>query len=98
MSIGQELIGSLKEAAEHAAGRAAPVRETTVNVPQEVDVKRIRERLGLSQEEFALRFGFSIGTLRHWEQGRRFPEGPARTYLKVIDRDPEAVERALAVG
>lgn len=98
MSIGQELIGSLKEAAEHAAGRAAPVRETTVNVPRDVDVKKIRERLGLSQEEFALRFGFSIGTLRHWEQGRRFPEGPARTYLKVIDREPEAVERALAVA
>jgi len=42
------------------------------------------------------RFGFSIKTLRHWEQKQRVPEGPARAYLLVIDRDPEAVKRALS--
>jgi putative transcriptional regulator len=47
------------------------------------------------QEEFAGRFGFSINTLRHWEQGRRVPEGPTRAYLLVIKRNPKAVQKAL---
>ena len=49
----------------------------------------------MTQEEFAGQFGFSINTLRHWEQGRRVPEGPTRAYLLVIDRDPKAVQKAL---
>ena len=51
--------------------------------------------LGLSQTEFAAWFGLSPGTLRNWEQGRRVPEGPARVLLRVIERDPEAVRRAI---
>jgi putative transcriptional regulator len=47
------------------------------------------------QEVFAQRRGFSVNTLRHWEQGKRYPEGPARSYINVIDKDPEAVLRAL---
>ena len=53
------------------------------------------QRLGLTQKEFALKFGFSVGTLRHWEQGQRMPEGPARVLLTIIDHDPVAVEKAL---
>jgi putative transcriptional regulator len=49
----------------------------------------------MTQGEFAGRFGFSINTLRHWEQGRRVPEGPTRAYLLVIDRNPKAVQKAL---
>ena len=49
----------------------------------------------MTQEEFPHTFGFSVNTLRHWEQGKRYPEGPARSYLKVIDREPQAVKRAL---
>ncbi|WP_413993730.1 helix-turn-helix domain-containing protein [Labrys okinawensis] len=49
----------------------------------------------MSQEEFAARFGFSVNTLRHWEQGLRQPEGPARAYLLVIERAPAAVQEAL---
>jgi putative transcriptional regulator len=49
----------------------------------------------MTQEEFAGRFGFSIKTLRHWERKQRGPEGPMRAYLLVIDRDPQAVQRAL---
>jgi putative transcriptional regulator len=52
----------------------------------------------MTQEAFAGQFGFSINTLRHWEQGRRIPEGPTRAYLLVIDRDPTAVQRALRAG
>ena len=66
-----------------------------VHVPDAIDVKAIRTRLGMTQEEFAAGFGFSVNTLRHWEQGRRVPEGAARSYLLVIDRNPEAVRSAL---
>ena len=60
-----------------------------------VDLKKLRRRLGLTQESFAARFGFSLGTLRNWERGRRRSDGPAQILLQVIDREPEAVERAL---
>ena len=60
-----------------------------------VDIAATRRRLGLSQTEFAAWFGISPGTLRNWEQGRRVPEGPARVLLRVIERDPEAVRRAI---
>ena len=59
------------------------------------DVKAIRTRLNMTQEEFAGRFGFSVNTLRHWEQGSRQPEGPTRAYLLVIERAPKAVQKAL---
>ena len=94
----KELVEGLRDAIAYSSGDETKGRMTTVNVPKDVDVKAIRERLGYSQEEFAIRFGFSIGTLRHWEQGQRNPEGPARAYLKVIRYEAPAVERALAVG
>jgi DNA-binding transcriptional regulator YiaG len=64
--------------------------------PEEVDVKSIRERLGLSQEEFAVRFGLDTASLRNWEQGRTRPEKAVRALFRVIERDPAAVERALS--
>jgi putative transcriptional regulator len=60
------------------------------------DVRLLRERLGLSQEAFADRFQLSLRTVQEWEQRRRLPEGPAITLLRIIERDPEAVERALS--
>ncbi|MBF0167808.1 MAG: helix-turn-helix domain-containing protein [Alphaproteobacteria bacterium] len=60
-----------------------------------IDVSAIRKKTGLSQERFARAFQISPHTLRNWEQGRRVPEGPARALLLAIDRDPEAVTRAL---
>jgi len=66
-----------------------------VHIPQEIDVNAIRSKLSMTQQEFAGRFGFSIKTLQHWEQKQRVPEGPTRAYLLVIDRDPQAVQRAL---
>lgn len=95
-TVGQEILGSLEEALAHAEGKNTGARETTIYVPTDIDVRAIRERLGLSQAEFAVRFGFSLGAVRHWEQGRRQPDGPARAYLKVIGKDHEAVENALA--
>jgi putative transcriptional regulator len=57
--------------------------------------KHVRWTMGLSQQEFAKVFGIPIGTLRDWEQGRFEPDGAARSYLKVIARNPKAVRKAL---
>ena len=59
------------------------------------DLKATRERLDLTQEQFALRFGLDLDAVRNWEHGRRTPDTAARSYLLAIDRAPEAVEAAL---
>lgn len=92
--IGEEIITSLKEAIAWAGGEDIPVRVTTVPVPA-TDVRKVRRKLGLSQSQFAARFGFQPSTLKNWEQGRTKPDGPARVLLAVIARHPEAVEDAL---
>ena len=73
--------------------RQAPCR---VHVPEEIDVKKIRVHLGLSQEAFAQTYGFALSAVRDWEQGRRRPERSARILLKIVEKEPEAVTRALA--
>jgi putative transcriptional regulator len=60
------------------------------------NVKLIRAKLGLTQEEFARRFGLPLGTVRDWEQGAHLPDRAAMVLLRVIAREPEAVERALS--
>jgi putative transcriptional regulator len=60
-----------------------------------MDVRVIRERTGLSQADFARRYGFSKRTLQEWEQLRREPTGAARVLLMIIARIPKQVERAL---
>jgi putative transcriptional regulator len=67
-----------------------------IHVPAEIDVKALRRKLKLSQMAFAKRYGFSAARIRDWEQGRSKPDGAVRAYLLVIQREPEAVERALA--
>jgi putative transcriptional regulator len=93
-TAGDRLIASLKEAVAWSQGKHVPARVTTIEVPK-VDVRQIREKLQLSQNEFAARFGFAPASIRNWEQGRRRPEGPARVLLAVIDRHPELVEDVL---
>jgi putative transcriptional regulator len=56
-----------------------------------VNTRKLRDRLGLTQEEFASRYRIPVGTLRDWEQGRKFPDAPARAYLTVIEKDPNVV-------
>ncbi len=92
--VADSIRRGLEEAVAYAEG-TADASGYGVHIPDEIDVKAIRAKLGMTQEEFAGRFGFSIKTLRHWEQKQRVPEGPARAYLLVIDRDPRAVQRAL---
>jgi putative transcriptional regulator len=67
-----------------------------IHVPTRVNVKKIRTRLGLSQESFAQTYGFALSAVRDWEQGRRQPERSARILLKIVEKEPEAVTRALA--
>jgi putative transcriptional regulator len=95
MSNGRKIINGLEEAVAHAKGLGGATKIRVVHVPNTIDVRSIREKLGLSQEEFCLRFGFSLGTVRHWEQGRRYPDGAARVLLTVINRAPKAVCEAL---
>jgi putative transcriptional regulator len=61
----------------------------------DIDVRKLRKKLKLSQNAFAARFGFSPAVVRNWEQGRNRPDGAARILLAVIDRHPAAVEDAL---
>ncbi len=56
---------------------------------------RLRESLGLTQEEFAHQFHIALGTVRDWESGVRRPDGMAKTYLRVIEKIPDAVRQAL---
>lgn len=83
----------LKEAIAHAAGKAKDVK---VYEPKHVDVAALRQRIGMTQEQFAARFGVSVATLRHWERGDRKPQGPALVLLNVIEKNPKAVMQTLS--
>ncbi len=89
----QELIQSVRQAGSIRRGGLEPSRRFEF---APADVRAIRERLALTQSEFALMIGVSVATLRNWEQGRRSPEGPARALLKVASENPEALISALA--
>jgi len=91
--VGKGVIAGLKEAIAHARGEISLV---AYRYPGRVDVKAIRSKLGLSQSEFAERYGFNLRTLQDWECGRVQPPSAVRAYLAVIDRFPANVERALS--
>jgi putative transcriptional regulator len=90
-----KIVAGLREAISYAKGDNGKARVTVFNVPENIEVKKVRESLKMTQAEFALKFGFSLGTLRQWEQGRRHPDGAARVLLTVIKREPGAVNTAL---
>lgn len=93
----EKIMAGLEDALAYADGDST--RGTTHQVKvADVDITRLREKLGLSQDRFAALFGLSARTVRNWEQGVRHPEGPARILLQVIEREPEAVMRALRVA
>lgn len=82
----------LNEAVAHAKGKKVAVK---IYKPETVNVSALRQRMGMTQEQFAARFGFSVATLRHWERGDRTPKGAALVLLNVIQRAPKAVQAAL---
>jgi putative transcriptional regulator len=94
--LGSELLQSMQEALAHAQGKRTRARTHKVAL-KPADIQKARKKLGLSQDQFALAFGVSASTLRKWEQGQRSPTGAAETLLKIIDREPQAVVRALKV-
>jgi putative transcriptional regulator len=69
-----------------------------VTLPDEIDVKRIRKNLKMTQARFSDTFGFSLDAVKHWEGGRRTPEASARAFLTVIAKNPVAVITALHPG
>jgi DNA-binding transcriptional regulator YiaG len=75
---------------------ALSVAVTPRRVPEDVDVRAVRDGLGLTQLEFAARFGLDLDAVQNWEQGRTRPDRNARILLRVIATAPEAVERALS--
>ena len=88
------IMAGLGDALQIAQGRADP--ETyRLHAAATVDVRLIRQKLGLTQSAFAATFGFSVGAVRDWEQGRNAPAGTTRVLLTVIDRKPDAVKEAL---
>ncbi|MEI2802540.1 MAG: helix-turn-helix domain-containing protein [Trichococcus flocculiformis] len=92
-TAGDRILKSAKQALAFAEGKAG--HGCTVHIPEEINVRRIREKLEMSQRDFAEYFGVNLRTVQEWEQGRRVPSGASRNFLCVIDREPEAVRRAL---
>jgi len=89
-----KLAASIREAGEIKAGHRKPSRVYEIRPPE---IRMVRERLDVSQGEFAVMIGVSARTLQNWEQGRREPEGPAKALLTVASRNPAAVLDALHV-
>lgn len=93
-SVGARIIEGLEEAIAWSKGENVAVRVSRVQIP-EVDISAVRHRMGLSQSQFATKFGFPPATLRNWEQGRARPDAPTRVLLAVIAKHPESVEDVL---
>ncbi len=87
-----KIAAGLNEALAIAKGEARPAK---LYVPAEINVKAIRQKLDLSQDDFAAYFGFTIDQIKAWEQGRSRPLGGLRAYLMLIESNPEQVRDLL---
>jgi putative transcriptional regulator len=95
--LGDELVKGLKQAAAHFRGDVK-LPSYEYNIPERIDVRAVRERSGLSQAQFAILYALNPRTVQEWEQGRAEPDLAVRAYLTVLDRNPRAVQRALAAA
>lgn len=96
-----ERVSAMTEAEVTAAARADPdappmTAEQLAQLRRVPDIRALRTRLGMTQEQFADTFRLPLGTVRDWEQGRTRPDAPALALLAVIEREPEVARRALA--
>ncbi len=89
----EEIQEGLQAAIEHAKGNNSKV---ILLKPHTVNVKELRIKMDMTQQQFCAMFGIALGTLRHWEQGDRSPKGPALVLLNVVEKNPQAVMAALA--
>jgi putative transcriptional regulator len=90
-----KIATGLNEALEVARGNAKPSK---LYVPAEINVREIRKKLKLSQDDFAAEFGFTINQIRDWEQERTRPLGALRAYLMLIKNNPKAILKLLRDG
>lgn len=90
-----DMVTGLGEAISFVRGELDP-STYRVHFPNDVDVKAVRQKTGLSQESFAVAYGLSAGTVRDWEQCRRAPDQAARMYLYAIGKDPKGVYTIIA--
>jgi putative transcriptional regulator len=88
----KDLSKSIKEAGKIRRGKVKPFRVFKYDA---IDIRKLRESVDVSQAQFARMIGVSKDTLQNWEQGRRRPRGPAKALLRVFEKDPKAVVRAL---
>lgn len=91
-SVFSSIKQGLEEALEFSQGK---VSKAVVHKFNAIDVKEVRAKVGMTQNEFASAFGISVSTLRHWERGDRSPQGPALVLLNVVAKEPQAVLNAL---
>ena len=94
-TVGERIIEGLEQAVAWSRGEDVPVQVSLVRIP-DVDVRKLRQQMRLSQTQFATKFGFPPATLRNWEQGRVRPDAPTRVLLAVIAKHPESVEDVLS--
>ena len=94
---GSRILQGAREALALARGEVDE-KAYRIHVPASVDVRELRRKLRLSQDQFARRFGFTAARIRDWEQGRSKPDGAVRAYLLVIAREPDTVARALTAA
>ena len=94
-NVGNEIIEGMEEAVKYMRGKKTSAVSHKVIIPDEIDIKTIRLKLKLSRQAFADRYGFSMRTLQHWEQGDRHPQGAARVLLLLLQREPKVVEDIL---
>lgn len=87
-----ELLESVKQAGAIIRNECKPSRRFEYH---DIDIKKIRQKTGLSQTKFADLIGISVGTYKNWEQGRRRPQGPAMALLRIIDNDPQYAMKTL---
>lgn len=92
-AIGGRIVEGLEQAIAWSRGQNE-ARVTLIHVP-DVDVRKVRQKMGLSQAQFATKFGLPPATLRNWEQGRARPDTPTRVLLAVIAKFPATVEAVL---
>ncbi|NCI76994.1 NadS family protein [Acinetobacter kanungonis] len=83
-----DLVASIKEAGAIKRNEMKASRVSELELP---DIKEVLEKTGLTQAEFAARLHISVRTLQNWEQGRRYPTGPAATLIHILNAHPTLI-------